>query len=267
MRQIKVKEVSENFEALVSTPRSSAHRRSVMSEGNVGEFYYINIDRLVPYENQARKRFDENSLKDLSETIKEYGIRQPLTVAKSEETGFYKVISGERRLRAAKIAKLEKIPCIILSNSEKKEEIALLENLHRIDLHPIEMGEAYQLCLDNDETLTQEKLGQKLGVTQSIISERIKYAHLPISIKDKLLEDNIKTRHILRKILKSKNEDEMKSILGLSPTSRKIKRSLFNIYTQDGKISLHCYKNNLTDKQKQETIKRLKELILSLENS
>src|SRR3990167_4447335 len=161
MRNIKIKEAPENYDKLASPNSAAKLRPSIGLDNTIGEFFYINVDNLKTYEKQARKHFDLTELNQLAETIREHGVRQPLSVIKTEESGIYQVISGERRLRAARIAGFEKVPCIILSEEAQIEEIAVIENIQRSDLHPVELAEAYSSLLKNFNYGDQSKLAKK----------------------------------------------------------------------------------------------------------
>ena len=113
-------------------------RSSAYTDDFKGEYYYLRITKLIPFKYQVRLSFDKKSLRDLAKTIDEYGVRQPLTVIPSEErTGYYEIISGERRFRAAKLLNLFTLPCIIIYDKKRSKEIALIENLQRKNLHPL----------------------------------------------------------------------------------------------------------------------------------
>ena len=103
----------------------SSQRVSTYTESYKGEYYNIEVTKLIPFKNQSRKHFDQKSLEELASTIRVHGIRQPLTILpSSEQEGKYEIISGERRWKAAQIAGLTKVPCIIIHNQEAAEEIA-----------------------------------------------------------------------------------------------------------------------------------------------
>lgn len=228
MRKIKYKEVSENYTKIAAPNSQLKMRPSIGMENVIGEFFYINVDNLEPYVKQARQHYDETELNNLAETIAEHGVTQPLHVIKTDNPGFYQVISGERRLRAARIAGLTKVPCIIRDNDNKTEEVAVIENIQRSDLHPIELSNAYNSLLDNYNYGDQSKLAKKLGVAISHLSETLNYKKIPDEIKAYLIKNNIRARIVLRKLVALKNIEEMKEALGLSKVgndAKKIKRA------------------------------------------
>lgn len=112
MGKVTYREVSSNFENMAK-PYSNLGRTSIAMDESIKEYFFISLDNLRPFKNQARTIFDEKDLKNLAESIKNYGIRQPLTVMRCKgEDGKFEIISGERRAKASRIAGLEKVPCI-----------------------------------------------------------------------------------------------------------------------------------------------------------
>ena len=200
MRKIKYKEPSESLTKISAPNFEGKNRSSVGMEGFVGEYYFMNIADLKPFKNQARKTFHEEDIKELAATIKEHGIRQPLTILKTD-SGHFEVVSGERRLRAAKSIGIEKVPCIIIDSEEKAEEIALIENIQRSDLHPVEFGDAINSLLGKNQWGDLSKLATKLGKDHSTLSNHLAYAKLPSTIKMFLVQNDIRSRDILRKLL------------------------------------------------------------------
>ena len=187
---------------------------SVFNEGKKGEFYYFSINQLIPYEKQPRIFFDEDKIDQLAQTIKEHGIRQPLTVIKSLLIpGKYEIVSGERRYKAAIKAGIEKIPCIVIDDYEKASELAIIENIQREDLHPIELARALNHLLSKSEYNDQSKLSKKLAMAKSVISETLKLLSLPESVAESLVKNNIKSRDILRKISAVESEEKQKKIV------------------------------------------------------
>lgn len=266
MRKINVKKPSSKFESMTDSS-ASFKRSSIMQEGNVIEHFYIKVDKLLPYKKQARKKFNDDSLKDLATTIREFGIRQPLSIISSEKPGFYEVISGERRLRAAKLAGLEKVPCIIISDDKNIEEIALIENLQRVDLHPVELGEAYNDLIGNDK-LSIRELSKKLGVSKTAIAEQVSYANLPNEIKYFLVDKNFKNRNILRLLTKCNDLEEMKKLVGMYSNEKKLhrKRSLIAIYSHGDDIILDIPIKNLSRSKKEKIKIELESAIMKIDS-
>jgi len=167
------------------------------------EIIDINLDELRANPYQPRKVFDEDALNELASSIKEHGVFQPIIVKKSIKG--YEIIAGERRVRASKLAGLEKIPAIIRDlTDEQMMEIALLENLQRENLTAIEEAQAYKSLLEN-LNLTQEQLAIKVGKSRSHITNLLGLLRLPSDIQDMISTSKISMGHA--RIL-SKLEDE-----------------------------------------------------------
>lgn len=263
MRTIKYKEITKTYDQLACPSSNEKLRPSIGLDGSIGEFFYLNVDNLEPYHKQARKHFDLEELDQLAETIRTHGIRQPLSVIKTEEAGIYQIISGERRLRAAKIAGLEKVPCIILSDSILAEEIAVIENIQRADLHPVELADAYASLLKNFNYGDQSKLAKKLGVFNSHVSETLALYKIPQEIKEILLQKNIKKRAILRKIASFDTVNQMKVYLGIKDKSEKKetkRKFIYTFFIKDGEVSFQMSNCKITEKQKI----KLKEKLLNI---
>lgn len=215
MANVKYKEVDlSQYKNAIPTPTNNL-RKGTGAEQQVGEYYYLKIDNLLPYKKQARQVFDEEEIRQLSETIKELGIRQPLSVVPSEtQKEFFEVVSGERRLRAAKLIGLQVVPCIIIKDSAKAEEIALIENIQRTDLHIVEFSDAISSLYKNKERGDISDIAKKIGKSVSTISEALSISKLPDDIKSHLIERNIKSRDIVRKLI-SLDYEKMKEYLGI----------------------------------------------------
>lgn len=267
MRNIKYKEVSSNYDKIAAPNPEAKMRPSIGMENSIGEFFFINVGNLEPYAKQARKTYNEEELINLAETIAEHGVTQPLHVIKTDKAGFYQVISGERRLRAAKIAGLNKVPCIIRDNDDQAEEIAVIENIQRSDLHPIELASAYHSLLEKHNYGDQANLARKLGVGRSHLSETLSYINLPDEIKDHLLTNNIRTRATLRRLTSCETIEDMKAFLGISKkvmASNSLK-SVLRISLNDGNFKIQdrsLKKLSLDDKTKLK--KELQRIIESL---
>ncbi len=239
VRKIKYKPISQELAQIAKPSLSSSARTSVGLDKAVGEYYYIDLERLKPFKHQARKVFDHKEIESLAESIRQHGIRQPLSVVRQED-GNYEIVSGERRFKAAQLAKLEKVPCIILHGQENADAIALIENMHRKDLHPIEQGVAYQLLLKNKVFGSQEEIAQAISVTKSKISEGIKLATLPENIQFAAINAGISSRDKLRGIIKAYEEgdlDRVETMVGLKKRLQK-NFSVLRVLCSQGKISL-----------------------------
>ena len=170
------------------------------------EIIEISLDELRANPYQPRKRFDDDSLKELAESIKNHGVFQPIIVKKSIKG--YEIIAGERRCRASKLAGRETIPAIVRAfTDEQMMEIALLENLQRENLSAIEEAIAYRSMLEK-LNLTQDELSKKVGKSRSHITNIIGLLRLPKEIQQMIIQEEITMGHA-RVISKLESEDEM----------------------------------------------------------
>ncbi|TDG94534.1 ParB/RepB/Spo0J family partition protein [Cardinium endosymbiont of Culicoides punctatus] len=237
-RKIKYREISMELENITKPTLDSSSRSSIGLDKSVGEFYFLEIDQITPFKNQARKFFDIEELSKLSDSIKEHGICQPLTVTKNSD-GKYEVVSGERRLRAAKLAGLHKVPCIILKEINNANAISLIENIHRADLTPIELGIAFSNLIETSVFDNQEHLAKAISVSKSKISEYIKFSKLPESIKNKLKENDITSRKELRNITKALNKNDINEVDSIiSSSNRKRKVQILQVFLLDDNINI-----------------------------
>ena len=170
----------------------------------------VNINKIDANPYQPRTDFDEKSLKDLAESIDNFGIIQPLTIRpKGEE---YELIAGERRLKAAKLAGLNEVPVIIKDfDNQETAEIALVENLQRKDLDFLEEAHAYEQLL-NEFDLTQGELAKKIGKSQSTIANKLRILNLDLDIQKKAKNPHVSERHT-RILLKIDEKEIQKEIL------------------------------------------------------
>ncbi len=154
----------------------------------------IDINNIQPSEYQPRKRFDESQLEELSLSIKSKGVLQPIIVRKADD-GSYRLIAGERRWRAAGMAGLKRIPAIVRDVTEaERVELALIENIQREDLNPIETAEACQRLI-KDFHLTQEDLSNALGKQRSSIANYLRLLKLPFDVKQWIAKGDITMGH------------------------------------------------------------------------
>lgn len=169
----------------------------------------IEISQIRANKNQPRKEFDEKSLKELSDSIKTYGVIQPIIVRKVGKN--YEIIAGERRWRASKLAGLEEVPCLVKDVEEFESiKMALIENIQREDLNPIEEAKAFRELMDN-YNLTQEEVSQMVGKSRSYIANSIRLLNLDKKTLDFIEEGSISSGHG-RALLSIENEIERAKI-------------------------------------------------------
>ena len=179
----------------------------IMENTSRDEVVELEISELRPNPYQPRKVFDEEKLIELSNSIKEHGVFQPIIVKKSSVKG-YEIIAGERRVKASTMAGITKIPAIVRDFSDQEMmEIALLENLQRENLNAIEEAMAYRNLLDS-LAVTQEVLASKLGKSRSHITNMLGLLNLPEEVKDMIVENKISMSHA-RVLSKMENKAEV----------------------------------------------------------
>ena len=172
--------------------RKKIRRESSFSAGDNNKIWKIAIEEIVPNSSQPRKNFSHGDLEDLVLSIKKHGILQPLIVTENPDGG-YELIAGERRLRASQIAGLAEVPIIIRSATEQEKlELALIENIQRQDLNPIEEAVAYARLV-NVFNLTQEQVSEQMGKSRSTIANILRLLNLPDQIQEALIEGKITT--------------------------------------------------------------------------
>lgn len=152
------------------------------------------ISQVQPALNQPRKRFEETALSDLADSIRTYGVIQPLTVRRLS-SGYYQIIAGERRWRAAKEAGLKEVPAVVIEADDRKAaELAMIENLQREDLNPIEEARGYKVLME-DFGLTQEELSLRMGKSRPAIANATRLLDLPDAVCQLLEEGKITAGH------------------------------------------------------------------------
>lgn len=161
---------------------------------NRGALDQIEIEQIDPNPRQPRAAFDEESLEELSASIRELGVLQPLLV-RAMPTGRFELIAGERRLRAARAAGLSSVPVVIVETDERGSlERALVENLHRSDLNAIEEATGYKALIE-EGGLTHEALGERLGRTRATISNSLRLLDLPVAVQRLIVERKLSGGH------------------------------------------------------------------------
>ena len=152
------------------------------------------ISQVQPGLNQPRKRFEEGALAELAESIRLHGVIQPLTVRRLS-SGYYQIIAGERRWRAAKLAGLAEVPAVIIEADDKKVmELGLIENLQREDLNPMEEAKGYQVLM-SEHGLTQEEVAERMGKSRPAIANTLRLLALPDAVQLMLEEGRLSPGH------------------------------------------------------------------------
>ena len=196
------------------------------------EVVYLYLDDIIPNRFQPREVFEERPLKELAVSIKEHGVIQPIIVRKVNDK--YEIIAGERRYKASALAGLTKIPAIIRDLDDKEtSKVALLENLQRKNLNPIEEAKTYQKILELDQ-MTQEELAKTMGKSQSAVANKLRLLSLPEEVQDALLKENISERHA-RTLLNLKTPQEQKDMLKKIIDERLTVRQVENLIKGDSK--------------------------------
>ena len=202
------------------TARAQAQDSAANKNANKSGEVILKINDVEPNKNQPRRTFNEYSLIELSESIKQHGIVQPLVVAKQKD--YYEIIAGERRWRAAKIAGLKEVPVIIKDYSPQEiMEVALIENIQREDLNPIEEAKAYKNLID-EYNLKQDQVAEKVSKSRTAVTNALRLLKLDDRVQEMLINENISSGHA-------------RALLGLDDAEKQ-----YNIATQifDEKLSV-----------------------------
>jgi len=188
----------------------SKENKKLLSTEESDRILKIPVDLIEVNPHQPRTEFDHDDLEDLMDSIKKHGIIQPLIVTKKQDG--YQLIAGERRLRAAKILGLETVPAIVRQVGEQeKMELALIENIQRKNLNPIEKAIAYRKMIE-EFSLSQEKIAERLGVGRSTITNSMRYLELPSRVQESLASGLITEGHA-KNIAGLENEKKQLALL------------------------------------------------------
>ena len=219
----------------------------ILTETPKEEIIKVKLDELRSNPYQPRQVFNEEALQELADSIKEHGVFQPIIIKKSIKG--YEIIAGERRVKASKLAGLDEIPAIVRDFSdEEMMEIALLENLQRENLNPMEESRAYKKLIET-LNITQEELAKKLGKSRSYITNMIGLQNLPSSIQTMISDNKMSMGHA-RVLSKLENEDQQKELADKITTEGISVRELENItqsnekFVRTHQIQKHTKKTN-----------------------
>lgn len=186
--------ITETEDSFVITKPIPQAARAVEAEGGENRIWNIAIDKLTPGVYQPRKNFEKESLNELASSIRENGIIQPITVRKRKDGGF-EILAGERRWRAAQMVGLHEIPAIIKTLGDREAlQLALIENIQREDLDPIEEAESYSRLIE-EFSLSQQEAAEKVGKERSSVANALRLLALPLEIKTMLMQKEISVGH------------------------------------------------------------------------
>lgn len=220
----------------------------------INDIVMIETELIIPNPYQPRQHFDDSSLTELAASIKKYGILQPITVRPVENQ--FELIMGERRYRASQLLELKHIPAIVLEvSNEDSAVVALIENLQRVDLSFIEEAESYKKLIEF-HGITQNELSERIGKSQSTISNKLRILRLDQSVLDILKQENLTERHA-RSLLKIKDQSlqlktlnkVIKNQLNVKDTeslvSQNLKRFKKKSQTSTFKVNYRIYLNTI----------------------
>lgn len=200
---VKKNGLGKGLDSLITDKISTLPKETTKEEKSNDTF--IKISKVEPNKKQPRKKFDEDALLELTESIKQYGVLQPLLV--QEKDGFYEIIAGERRWRAAKLAGLKEVPVVIKNLSEQEiVEISLIENIQREDLNPIEEAIAYKRLL-SEFNLKQDDIAERVSKNRTTITNSIRLLKLDERVQQMLIDDLISSGHA-RALLTVENSEK-----------------------------------------------------------
>ncbi len=184
-----VQETPSVIKKPTTKPQSTKKKETVVDNSpKMVDIYDVEPDR-----DQPRKEFDQDGLEELAQSIKQYGVLQPILVNKSE--GYYKIIAGERRWRAAKLAGVQQVPIIVKElTNERAFEISLIENIQREDLNPIEEALAYRRLMD-EYHMTQETMAERVGKSRSGIANSLRLLNLDPAVQDMIRSGSLSLGH------------------------------------------------------------------------
>lgn len=207
------KKLDENTEiAKASSLVPDAKQVSFDRETGLGKILEISVEAIAPNPHQPRLHFNEEKLGELSQSIQEHGILQPLIV--TERDGRYELIAGERRFQAAKLAGLKMVPVIVRKAEEQEKfELAIIENVQRHDLNPLEEARAYHRLIE-EFGLSQESVAKKMGKSRSAIANVVRLLHLPVDVQRAVAEGKISEGHA-KALLSIENPEKQRALFDL----------------------------------------------------
>ncbi len=189
-----VRGLGKGLDALIPSSGTESKSKSSKKETtNTNPDTYVDINKVEPNREQPRKHFDEDALLELSESIKQFGLIQPILV--QDRKTYYEIIAGERRWRASKLAGLKKVPVIIKNYTEQEiVEISLIENIQREDLNPIEEAKAYKRLM-SEFNLKQDEIAERVSKSRTAVTNSMRLLKLCDEVQQMIINDMISTGH------------------------------------------------------------------------
>ncbi|BBF44599.1 chromosome (plasmid) partitioning protein ParB [Lachnospiraceae bacterium KM106-2] len=185
--------LGKGLDSMIPNMMESKEKKNPENNIEVNSETLVDINKVEPNKDQPRKNFDEDALLELADSIKQYGVIQPLVVHKKEKT--FEIIAGERRWRAARLAGLKKVPVIVKEYTKQEiMEIALIENIQREDLNPIEEAIAYQRLIE-EYHLKQDEVAERVAKSRTAITNSMRLLKLDKKVQEMLVEDMISSGH------------------------------------------------------------------------
>ena len=183
--------LGKGLEALFSENQLTKEEKKIKDGEEIVQ--KIKVIEIEPNRNQPRRNFPSESIEELAKSIEKYGVIQPIIVSKKD--GYYEIVAGERRWRAAKKAGLKEMPCIVRENDERKnKEIALIENIQREDLNPIDKARGFRQLLD-DYGMTQQQLADTIGLNRSTVTNTLRLLNLDERVMQLAIDGKLNEGH------------------------------------------------------------------------
>ncbi len=252
--------LGRGLDAIMQSPETDITSKDISGDFVAGAVAEIDIDLIETNPFQPRTEFDETALRELAQSIKEQGVIQPVTVRK---LGYnkYQLISGERRLRASKMAGLKTIPVFIrVANDEQMLELALIENIHRENLNAIEVAISYQRLID-ECNMTQEEVSEKVGKSRSAVANFLRLLKLPAEVQIAIRDGHISMGHARALININDKEEQLRLLQQIIMDEMNVRQTEEMADKAKGKADKERKQTNYIPEHFKSSIKRLSQTL------
>ena len=252
--------LGRGLDAIMQSPETDITSKDISGDFVAGAVAEIDIDLIETNPFQPRTEFDETALRELAQSIKEQGVIQPVTVRK---LGYnkYQLISGERRLRASKMAGLKTIPVFIrVANDEQMLELALIENIHRENLNAIEVAISYQRLID-ECNMTQEEVSEKVGKSRSAVANFLRLLKLPAEVQIAIRDGHISMGHARALININDKEEQLKLLQQIIMEEMNVRQTEEMAEKAKGKADKERKQTNFIPEHFKSSIKKLSQTL------